>query len=219
MLCRIAADSEDARPLVWRTLASTSLSSAVRASNLDAAPGEVADLHKRIADLERQRQTEVAQVRQAAFEEGKQKARQEGAAELAAALDRLAQKLPEVAGLRTRIYKQSETDIVKLALAVARRILHRELTTDPETIQGLVHAALQRIQNRDIAKVRVYPAGADALKASLARLGAAPAIPVVADPTLKLGDLLFETSLGELDASVGTQLQEVERGLADRLLR
>ena len=106
---------------------------------------------------------------------------------------------------------------MKLGLAIAQRVLRRELTTDPETIHGLVHAALQKIQNRDILRILVYPAGAEALKTSLARAGAAPAIQVVPDPTLKTGDLLFETSVGELDASVETQLQEVERGLADRL--
>jgi flagellar biosynthesis/type III secretory pathway protein FliH len=33
-----------------------------------------------------------------------------------------------------------------------------------------------------------------------------------------LGDLIFETNFGELDASMDTQLQEVERGLTDRVL-
>lgn len=217
MLCRVTADSDDIKPVLWRTLAGTALAPAALASNREAAPGEVAALQKQIAELERLRQTEVAQARQAAFEEGKQTAWQEGAAEITAALDRLAQKLNEVAALRSKMRMYAEMDIVKLGLAIAQRILRRELTTDPETIHGLVYAALQKIQNRDILKVRVYPAGAEALKASLARAGAAPAIQVVSDAMLKTGDLLFETSVGELDASVETQLQEVERGLADRL--
>jgi len=217
MLCKVTADSDDIKPVLWRTLAGTALAPAAPASNREATPGEVADLQKQIAELERLRQTEVAQAKQAAFEEGKQKAWQEGAAEITAALDRLAQKLNEVAALRSKMRMYAEMDIVKLGLAIAQRILRRELTTDPETIHGLVHAALQKIQNRDILKVRVYPAGAEALKASLARAGAAPAIQVVSDAMLKTGDLLFETSVGELDASVETQLQEVERGLADRL--
>jgi flagellar biosynthesis/type III secretory pathway protein FliH len=217
MLCKVTADSDDVKPVLWRTLAGAALTPGAQGSNRDVAPGEVAELQKRIADLERLRQTEVAQAKQAGLEEGKQKAWQEGAAEITASLDRLAQKLTEVAALRSKMRIYAEMDIVKLGLAIAQRILRRELTTDPETIHGLVHAALQKIQNRDILKIRVYPAGAEALKASLARAGAAPAIQVVPDPMLKTGDLLFETSVGELDASVETQLQEVERGLADRL--
>lgn len=217
MLCKITTDSEEIKPVLWRTLAGTALVPAAAAGAREVAPGEVAELQKRITELERLRQTEVAQAKQAGFEDGKQKARQEAAGEVTAALDRLAQKLNEVASLRSKMRLSAEIDIVKLGLAIAQRILRRELTTDPETIHGLVHAALQKIQNRDILRIRVYPAGAEALKTSLARAGAAPAIQVVADPTLKTGDLLFETSVGELDASVETQLQEVERGLADRL--
>jgi flagellar biosynthesis/type III secretory pathway protein FliH len=45
----------------------------------------------------------------------------------------------------------------------------------------------------------------------------APAVTVVADPKMRAGDVIFETSLGELDCSIETQLQEIERGFADRL--
>ena len=217
MLCKVTADSDDVKPVLWRTLGAATLAPAALGPSREAAPGEVAELQKRIAELERLRQTEVAQAKQASFEEGRQKALEDASAEVTAALNRLAQKLNEVAGLRNKIRSYAEMDIVKLGLAIAQRVLRRELTTDPETIHGLVHAALQKIQNRDILRIRVYPAGAEALKTSLARAGAAPAIQVVPDPTLKTGDLLFETSVGELDASVETQLQEVERGLADRL--
>jgi len=217
MLCRVTSDSQDVKPVLWRTLAGASAAPAASSSNREASPGEIAELQNRIAELERLRQSEAAQARQSGFQEGMQKAQQDAAAEITAALDRLAHKLNEVAGLRSKMRSYAEMDIVKLGLAIAQRILRRELTTDPETIHGLVHAALQKIQNRDIVKVRVYPAGTEALRSSLARAGAAPAIQVVSDPTLKTGDLLFETSVGELDASVETQLQEVERGLADRL--
>ena len=42
---------------------------------------------------------------------------------------------------------------------------------------------------------------------------------LVADPALKPGELFFETSQGTLDASVETQLREIERGLIDKLDR
>ena len=217
MLCKVSPDSPDAKPIAWRTLAGTALASAAPGAQKDVSPAEIAQLNARIAELERLRQTEVMQAKQAGFAEGRQKALEESAAEVKAALDRLAQRLSEVGALRSKVRLQAEGDVVRLGLAIAQRILRREITADPDTLQGLVHAALQKIQNRDIVRVRVYPAGADALRAALGRAGAPPSVQVVADQTLKTGDLLFETSVGELDASVETQLQEVERGLADRL--
>jgi flagellar assembly protein FliH len=42
-------------------------------------------------------------------------------------------------------------------------------------------------------------------------------VEVVSDQSRELGSVIFETSRGNLDASVDSQLQEIERGLADRL--
>ena len=55
------------------------------------------------------------------------------------------------------------------------------------------------------------------LRGALDRFGAQPGLEIYPDPTLRAGDLVFETSLGQLDASVETQLQEIQRGLTDRL--
>jgi flagellar biosynthesis/type III secretory pathway protein FliH len=40
---------------------------------------------------------------------------------------------------------------------------------------------------------------------------------VSADPAQERGGVIFETSRGKLDVSIGTQLREIERGLTDRL--
>jgi len=47
--------------------------------------------------------------------------------------------------------------------------------------------------------------------------GAPKNLILMPDPSLAAGALLFETSQGLLDASVETQLHEIERGLIDRL--
>jgi flagellar biosynthesis/type III secretory pathway protein FliH len=42
-------------------------------------------------------------------------------------------------------------------------------------------------------------------------------VEVVADSAMGPGDVVFETERGDLDASVASQLEEIRRGLADRL--
>jgi len=49
----------------------------------------------------------------------------------------------ELASLRRRFRSEVEEDTVKLAIAIARRVLHRELAVDPEAVLGLVIAAFQ----------------------------------------------------------------------------
>ena len=217
MLCKISARPETARPVAWPQVRGKTANVHGAFSPVEVPSSDVTALHDRIAEIERRRQTEVAQARQIAFQEGLAQGREESAAAVTASSERVAQMLTELVTWKQKIRNEAEAELVKLSLAIARRILHRELVADPEAIQGLVHAALHRIQNREIWRVRVYPPGADAVRSCLEQLGLPSSIQIVADASLKSGDLLIETAIGELDASVDTQLAEIQRGFADRL--
>ncbi len=134
-------------------------------------------------------------------------------------LEQLARALDGVAALRARVRREAEADLVQLSVAIARRILRREITVDPEALEGLVRAALDRIQFQEIHRVRVHPHHVPALRSWLEQLSQGTRIEVAADPSQQPGGLIFETARGDLDASVETQLEEIERGLADRLRR
>jgi flagellar assembly protein FliH len=133
------------------------------------------------------------------------------------ALAQVAHTLEDLAKVKRKLRQEAEQELVKLALAVARRILYRELSTDPSSIEGIVHAALQKLQQREVSRVRVNPAATAAVRAALDRNGSRSGMEIVADAGLATGAILFETSVGELDASIETQLQEIQRGFADRL--
>jgi flagellar assembly protein FliH len=216
MLCKIARQAEEADPVIWRP-AGSGQPVGTNPRGMSAVSGEQTP-GRRLEEIERNRHAELAQARQAGLQDGVKQAREEVAKEASAFAERVAQTLAELAGLKRRVRNEAEMELLKLSLAVARRILRRELATDPEAIQGVVHAALQKLQNRELYRVRVFPAGAEAVRACLDRMGAAPAIQIIPDPSLRSGDVLFETAVGELDASVETQLQEIERGFADRLV-
>ncbi len=66
--------------------------------------------------------------------------------------------------------------------------------------------------------MRVHPDQAMFLKGSFAKFHSAK-VDLIADPSLRVGDVIFETSQGTLDASIESQLSEIERGFADRLHR
>jgi flagellar assembly protein FliH len=181
------------------------------------ATDHVNGLHSRIVDLEQALKTNVRQAREAGFREGEKAGLQHGTAEIQPVLERLNRSLAEVAGLRSRIRREAEADLVSLAMAIARRILRRELSVEPEAIQGLIKAALEKAQARDICKVRIHPDFAGAVRRHFEVTGSAPGADIVGDPSLQPGDLIVETKRGDLDASVDVQLREIERGFADRL--
>lgn len=156
---------------------------------------------------------------QQGLQEGQASARQEQGAQLEAMQVRMARTVEELSGMRQRFRQEAERDVVALALAIARRILHRELTVAPDALLGLVKAALEKIEALEVHTVRIRPEDALMVKQFLVKMGLPQRIEVVSDPGLERGAAIFDSSRGALDASVETQLAEVERGLADLVRR
>jgi flagellar assembly protein FliH len=156
---------------------------------------------------------------QQGVQEGQASARQELAGQLEAMNVRMARAIEEMSGMRQRFRQEAEEDVVKLSLAIARRVLHRELTVAPDALLGLVKAALEKIEAREVHTVRIRPEDAPMVKQFLGKMGLPQHVEVVSDPGLERGAAIFDSSRGSLDASVETQLAEIERGLADVVRR
>jgi flagellar assembly protein FliH len=187
---------------------------------LDAAPRsqtpETNALTQRIAELERS----IVETETAAYARGRREAdadsHQRISTNLQNTAERLAQSVKQLADLRPRLCKEAEADLLRLALAIAQRILHRELNIDPTALQALVILSLERLGRQEQVRVRVNPSLADSVRAILAKLSSRPA-EVAPDSALEAGALIFETTRGQLDASIHSQLDEIERGLIDHL--
>lgn len=196
-------------PLVWR--------SAKRAT--DAAQeetGELARLQARVAELEKQLEQRSREARETGLRQGEQAGKEQARKELQPLVEKLGQTARELAELRPSLRRQAEEDVVKLSLAVARRILHRELAVEPEALRGLIEVALEKLKSQEICRVRTHPEHAAVMRSSLEG-GGRVRVEVVADPACERGTAVFETERGNLDASVSAQLREIGQGLADRL--
>jgi flagellar assembly protein FliH len=168
------------------------------------------------ADAARASEQSLLDARQTGFREGEAAGRSGAQAELLPVLERLGRTVDELALLRPRLREQAERDLVRLAVAVARRVLRRELTVDPQAIAGLVKAALEQLASEERVRVRVHPEHESAVRACLADAGRSNGIEIAGDPALERGSAIFETTRGDLDASAEAQLAEIERGLTDR---
>lgn len=177
------------------------------------------DADARLGDLERQLNERVQAAYQRGLQEGEAGGRQQAAAQLQPELQRLARTIEEIASTRPRLRHEAEEDVVKLAVAIARRILYREIATDPAALLGLVRAALDKLDVRGVHRVRTNPQDAGVLQQHFQNMGTPYKIEVLADPALERGAVMFETEHGSLDASVETQLNEIERGFADLVRR
>ncbi len=150
---------------------------------------------------------------------GEASATQRAQARLDPALASFSAMVVELAAARKTLRAEAEGAAVALALEVARRVLHREIGADPEAILGLVRAAYQKCDARATQRLRVAPQDAESIRENHTRLNFPVGLEIISDRNLPRGSAIFETSRGDLDASVDTQLAEIERGLADVLKR
>lgn len=111
--------------------------------------------------------------------------------------------------------REAEEQIVRLALAVARKILHVELRTQPEALVGILHDALSRLDPQDEVVVRVHPMDLEMIQQWRSRLiqgmESVRSLRIEEDEGLSRGDAVVECSLGELDLRIDRQIQEIEK--------
>src|SRR5436309_11668565 len=94
------------------------------------------DPHGRQGSPEQEMEGRARQAHQAGYEEGLAAARNEAAGELQSLAERVAHTVAELADFRPALRRQAEGDLLKLALAIARRILYREVAVDPDAMRG-----------------------------------------------------------------------------------
>jgi flagellar assembly protein FliH len=211
------------RPFAWRTVALSGETLDRRRAALELRPGMAPDaaqpLPAALAEQEREMEKRVCEARETGYRAGEAAGRTQAEDEVRAGIQRLGESIAGVDEYRGRLYRQTELDAVRLSIAIARRVLRRELTVDPSAIEGLVSAALQRLQTQETCRVKMHPDYIPTLSAAIERMGMSAKVEVVADPAQEPGAAVFEMPRGNLDASIDSQLREIERGLVDRFQR
>jgi flagellar assembly protein FliH len=128
-------------------------------------------------------------------------------------LRRLTETLDELTSLRAQMIHQTEHQMVQLALAVARRVVHREISLDRDLLVAMARVALDRLGESAQVTVRLSPEDFDATAAARATQWTGTNITVVADSRVSRGGCRIESDLGVMDAGVDAQIQEIARAL------
>ena len=178
---------------------------------------ELAALRARIRELTETAEAQARQAFDAGHRAGEIAGRAAAQEAVNEAVEKLGQTIGDVAGARADALRRAEADVVKLSIEIARRVLHRELSQDTSALEGLIRAALEKLQAQEVYRVRVHPENQVVLRACLEESGRGANIEVLSDPSQARGGAVFEMSRGSLDASLETQLQEIERGLVRQL--
>jgi type III secretion protein L len=151
-------------------------------------------------------------AREAARLEGQGRGREEAYAEVTGLLVRARTVL---AAART----EAAADLRTLAVRIAEKVLGRALQDAPELAADLCAAALEAARHQREITLRVPPDDLAAVAAARPRLKEllprAPDLALRADPTVGRGGCVVETEVGAIDARLETQLEAIERALAE----
>lgn len=160
----------------------------------------------------------TAQARELGRQQGEAESRAKFEAQLARERSALAEALVEFAGERAAYYQKVEAEAVRLAMSIARKILHREAQVDPLLLMGIVRVAMEKIEGATGVVLAVHPLRAAEWQRYLASCMEPAAMPKIAeDPALPLERCELRTSMGTAQLGVEVQLKEIEQGLMDLL--
>lgn len=171
---------------------------------------------------EEQIQAREGRARKEGWEEGRKdgeaQAREEYEKRLSAERGTLALAVREFARERETYFSRVEGEVVGLALAIARKILHREAQVDPLLLAGVVRVGLEKTAVGTRVRLRVPPDQTQVWQEFFAQQPDLPSVPeLMGDAALGPGHCLLETELGSTDLTLEAQLKEIEQGFFDLL--
>jgi flagellar assembly protein FliH len=106
---------------------------------------------------------------------------------------------------RTQYFAAVEEEVVRLSLAIAARVLHREAAMDPLLLKGAVRVALEKVQASETAILQVPEKQVENWKAILLEAHRED-VRVIGDSRLQNGECVLETSIGRVELGVKAQL-------------
>jgi flagellar assembly protein FliH len=130
---------------------------------------------------------------------------------------RVAQIVADFKNERNDYFERAETQVVRLALAIAAKILHREAQLDPLMLAALVRVAVEKMDAGTEVTARVPAKDIQVWRERFSQPGQELPVKLVEDATLPVGGCVLETVMGETDFSIDAQLKEIENGFFDLL--
>ena len=161
---------------------------------------------------------QLAEALERGREAGRQELRSSVDDAIARSREQVRQTLAEFTTERASYYRRVEAEVVQLALAIARKILHREAQLDPHLLAGIVRVTLEKLDAGTKIDLHVPARETTEWRHYFAcQVEGAPAPEVHEDAALAPGECRVETSLGSTEVGLESQLKEIETGLLDLL--
>ena len=128
-------------------------------------------------------------------------------------VERLTQIISNALTDHDTMIRSAQKEAAALALAVATKVVNREIKQDPETVLSVVQGALERIPPAERVRVLVNPEDEDLVRERWSEVAGANARglewDLATDPMVGRGGCVIEARSGFVDGRIETQLSKL----------
>jgi len=150
---------------------------------------------------------EYKQGREEGFASGYEEGLQAARAELSTGLATLAALTAGVREPMAKLDEQVDQELARLAMAIARQVVRRELSSDPQQIVAVVREARSALSDvRGRLRIALHPDEAPVVRGMFSEDESLSGIEVAEDPAIARGGCTLTTDVSFVDAQVETRL-------------
>ncbi len=164
----------------------------------------------------------LEELKEEAYAKGRVAGRLEAEENLHSATQALGAGLEQISCMRKSLLIKSKEDMVRLIMAVVKRVIHTEVEEKEDIIVKTVSMALQAAVQADKYYIRVHPEDLKIVTEKeplfLASMKGLQNIYFLSDETVSRGGCLAESQAGEVDATLESQLNEIYEHLRKEIV-
>lgn len=147
------------------------------------------------------------------FTQGKKEGVDEEKAKLLHVSSAFAKAIKDVAKLRKDILNNVEEDMLELVFFIARKLIQQEISTNKNIVKVILKEAMHYVLDREAIKVKLNPGDYRYILESapdfLDSFEGVNSWTLMEDGNIRPGDVIIETTYGEVDARIEHQLEEL----------
>lgn len=161
--------------------------------------------------------SELQKANEAAYADGYVAGRDAATRELVADGEAFTKALGELARFRAGLLDQYQSELLALALGIARKVVQRELADNPEHWLGMIREAVRHALDREKIRIRVGPVLHRFLVEHLSTLRPmlddVKELELVEDRALAENGCILESQYGDLDLGIDSQIGAIRAAL------
>lgn len=153
------------------------------------------------------------------FEEGKRNGLEEGKRAVEPLIETVKKELLEIGRVKEEIYKSIESEMLEFIFAISKKVIHKEVTADKDTVLNTIRAAVKSAVSKEEIKIKVNPEDlelAKEIKVDIGKLNeGVKNISIEGDISVGRGGCIVETNYGSIDARIEQQIEAIEHALKE----